>query len=516
MMLASLVSALWARKGVLLTTFVGTLVIAAVVSLSLPKQYKATISLVIDFKSPDQQIGAAVPAMLVPGYIATQVDIMSSLSVAYKVIDDVKLDKDEALQSKLLTTTGTAASLLSWMTFGLAGDALAYLREALRSLRGDEEPETMDGEHALRAMLADSLLSRLSVEPARSGNVIQISFLAPEPRLAARLANAFADAYVETNLQLHTEPARRSVDWHSQRIADLRRELEAAKSRLSVYQQQKGIIITDERLDVENARLADLSRQIVEAQAARLDAESRQRQINQALDSEQASGALPEVLSNVLIQRLKADLAAKEAVLGELSRRLDRNHPDYRRAALEVGKLRSVIQAETKNIVAGISRHAELARQHEEELTEALAAQKARILALKQERDGADVMLRDVESAQLAYENALKRYDDVKTLSLADQTNIAVLSPATSPLMHASPNIKLNMALAGFLGLLFGSGLAFFAELMDRRVRLPSDLQQVVGAPVLGVLIKGDPRRKTDMLAWYDALRNSPPAATRD
>ena len=503
MLLANFTRILWARKFVFLLTFVGTVATAAALSLWLPKQYTATASLVVDFKAPDYYPGQMIPAQLVAGYMATQIDIISSQNVALKVVDDLNLDEDQALQDQLMASSLPVGPLLSWMTGGLAGELLVSLRTLLQS---SEEPAGTD---STRLVIAQKLLDELSIEPSKSSGVIEVSFRTSDPGLAALVANGFAEAYLDTNLRLRVDPALRSVDWQNERIAQLRQELESAKGLLSAYQQEKGIVATEERLDVESARLSEISSQLVEARAERSDAESRLQQVEQALDRVLVSNALPEVLSNPLVQRLKAGIAEKEAVLAELSQRLDRNHPDYKRAALEVSKLRSLIRAETKSILDGIAKSAELAAQREREAQDALAAQKARLLALKGERNEAEVMLRDVENAQLAYDNAVKRLDDARNLSKANQTNVAILNAATIPLKHTSPNLELNLALASVLGILFGAGLVFVAEMTDRRIRVPGDIEDVLDAPVLGVVVRGGGGRRAGVTESYAVLRGS-------
>ena len=143
------------------------------------------------------------------------------------------------------------------------------------------------------------------------------------------------------------------------------------------------------------------------------------------------------------------------------------------------------------------------AQQREGALRAALAAQKAKVLALNAERDGGSVLAREVEGAQKLYDQALQRYGQTRLEGHAGQTEVAVLSSAVIPSSPASPRIALNLALAVFLGALLGIGLALLREMTDRRVRSAYDLIAVLGAPVLGVLVgDADTSRRLPRNNW--------------
>jgi len=260
---------------------------------------------------------------------------------------------------------------------------------------------------------------------------------------------------------------------------------------LSDYQQETGIIALDERLDVENARLAELSSQVVAAQAQTYDSVTRQRQIS-AASAKGKLGELPEILGNGLIQSLKAELARAEGKLAEVSERVDRNHPQYQSALAEVQSLRQKIAAEIQTARGSMVNAATQAQQREDELKKALAEQKARVLELKRHRDQIALLTREVESAQRTYDSAVQRGDQTRMESQRNQTEIAVLNPAIPPTKHSKPRLMLNVALSFFMGTLLGVGFGFLMEMLDRRIRSEDDITEGLGLPVLA-LITGAP-----------------------
>jgi polysaccharide biosynthesis transport protein len=341
------------------------------------------------------------------------------------------------------------------------------------------------GQGSIRDWLADKLLLKLDVRPSRESNVIGINYHAADAQFAATLANAFAEAYIQVALELKMDPSRRQATWFDEQVKALRIALEKTQKRLSDFQRDKGIAGADARLDVENARLAEISNQLVAAQGATYDSTARVRQLNQ-VSGQKRLQELPDIIGNTLLQSMKADLVRAQGKLAITAQRYDRNHPEYQNAAAEVAALENKLSVEIDTAKGAIGEAAKLATQREEELRQAVERQKARILELKQARDEQDVLAREVDNSQHAYDAAVQRTSQVRLESRLDQSNIAVLNAAVPPLLPTWPKIFLNLILALLLGTLFGIGAALLAELRDRRVRTRTDVGDV---PVLAEIL---------------------------
>ena len=124
---------------------------------------------------------------------------------------------------------------------------------------------------------ANLLQKKLDVKPSRESNVINIGYSGADPAFAAAVANAFAQAYIDTNIELRVEPAKQYADWFDSQIKLQREKLEAAQKALSSYQQATGIVGTDERLDYETQKFNELSAQLTQAEAQGADASSKQK-----------------------------------------------------------------------------------------------------------------------------------------------------------------------------------------------------------------------------------------------
>jgi polysaccharide biosynthesis transport protein len=194
---------------------------------------------------------------------------------------------------------------------------------------------------------------------------------------------------------------------------------------------------------------------------------------------------MPDVMGNVLVQSLKAELGRAEAKLAEIGGRYDKNHPQYQSVEAELESLKSKLATELNTAKGSITQSAQIARRQVAQIEQALERQKVRVLELSQQRDKLSVLTRDVENARSAYDAALQRHTHVRLESRLDQTDIAVLNPAIPPLAPVFPKIPLNVVLSVMIGMMLGVGAALLLELMNRRIRSRDDLAYAAGIAVL-------------------------------
>lgn len=430
-----------ARRRTMIITLLVVVASTIAVSLVLPKTYKAGATLVLNYKGIDAVTGSSVPAQLMPGYMATQVDIVKSKNVALKVVDALKLADNPVVKQEFSSATNGQGDIRDW--------------------------------------LADLLLEKLEVSPSLDSSVLKIDFAGADPGFAALVANTFASEYQKTTVQLKMEPLQKASSYFNAQIKVLRDNLEAAQARLSKYQQEKGIVSVDNRLDVETARLNELSTQLVLVQGQRMEAASKNR-LAGGSDS-------PDVVANPLVQNLKASLAKAEAHLSDLAEKLGTNHPQYQGAKAEVVKLRAELGAHIQSTSNSVAHTARIIERREAEVRAALDAQRDKVLTLNRARDELSVLVKETESAQRAYDATMQRFNQTSIEGQSNQTDVAVLNTAVAPREASSPRLILNVLVSLFLGSFLGLGFALLAEILDRRIRSANLLADETGVPVLAV-----------------------------
>lgn len=426
-----------ARLRTILVAMAAIIVASVAISVLLPKSYEASTTLVVNVKASDPVSGAMMPTTIMVGFLATQADIIQSKAVAMAVVDALRLQDSPAARAQFTSATG--------------------------------------GEGDMRDWLADLLLKKLNVLVARESNVVTISFTGADPVFAATVANAFASEYQKAAVRLKVQPLKQASAYFTEQIKDLRDKLEQSQARLSSFQQDKELVSIDTRMDVESARLAELSSQLVIVQAQAADASSRHS------GRHGAATESPDVVANALVQNLKAALAQAEATQAQLAQHLDVNHPLFQAGAAEVEKRRSELAAQVAITYGSLGNNSRIAQQRQAELAAAVAAQKARILDLNQARDQMSVLTHDVDGAQKTYDAAIARFAQTSIEGGANLPDVAVLSTALAPMKPSSPKLALNIVLALLFGAAFGVGLAMVLELLDRRVH---SLEDVAGMQI--------------------------------
>ena len=427
---------------VLAATVLGT----AVVNLFWPRSYSSTVAVLVDVKSPDPIAGIIYPGMSSPAYMATQVDMILSDRVSQQVVHVLKLTDS------------------------------APMREQWR--------EATEGKGNYETWVADLLRKNLDVKPSRESNVITINYKSPDPKFATALANAYAQSYIDVSLELRVDPAKQYGKFFEERSAQLRDKLEQARARLTAYQREKGIVGNDDRLDVENARLNELSSELVVLQGLGAETAGRQEQ------ARTSPSQIQDVINSQLIANLKTELTRQEASLKEVRERLGESNPSVIALKANVDETRTRIDQEIGHISGGVAVSNAINSARIAQMKASIDAQRVKVLHLKEARDEIAVLSADVDAAQRAYDGVNQRANQTELESRTTQTNLYVLNPASEPIKPSSPRTTLNMLLSLFVGTLLAIGVAMLRELFDRRVRSASDVVQALDTPLLGILAR--------------------------
>ena len=453
MTFAQFLSILRARKWLALLVFALVVSTTLATSLLMPKTYTAAASVVVDFK-PDPLTAGLYGASPPLALMATQVDVINSERVALRAVRTLKLADSPKVREQWMEATAGEGNIELWMV--------------------------------------DLFHRQMNVLPSRESSVITVTYKSPDPRFAAAMANAFVQAYLETSLELRVDPARQYSAFFDVRAKEARETLEKAQRRLSSFQKSNGIIASDERFDVENVKLNELSSQVLALQALSAESTSRQTQATSA-----QGDRIQEVLNNPVIGALKADVSRAEGHLQELSARLGDANPQVLQARANIEELRARIDAETRRVTGGVAVSNTINRQREGQIRAGLEAQRANVLRMKAVRDEGAVIQRDVENAQRAYDTIFARLNQSSLESQTTQSNVNLLTQATPPNEPSSPKVLLNTVLAVLIGALLSAGVPLLLELRDRRARSAGDVAAFLGLSVISVM----PRPSTGRIA---------------
>jgi chain length determinant protein EpsF len=452
MSLYQLFSILRARRLVAGLILLTTVLLALAWVLFRPGSYMARAPVLVDIMRTDPVNATPQYGPVPTSFLATQIDIVKSDRVAERVVQLLPPDQPP-----------------------------------LKALR--EKAQKKPGPNVER-VIASVLQQRLEVKPARESNVINITWTGRTPAEAARVANAFAQAYIETNLDLKTDPARKYTVWFDDQVKEARDKLEKSQQRLADFQQKAGIVTSDEKADYETTRLNDLSQQLI------------------AVQNRGRTGATTASDASPLVNNLRQDAAHLEAKIAQGSATMGSRHPEMMRMQAELATVRSRMAQEASRVGQTAASAAEAAKARERELQGMIAEQKQRVLALSKQRGDLALLKSDVDSAQKAFETVSASAAQARLQSMSNQTNVMRLASAVEPLDPTGPSGVQALLIALVAGTILAVASAMLMELANRRVRTAQDLALVTHLPILASVPAAVPSR-------YVHPRLSAPASRR-
>lgn len=411
------------------------------VSLVLPKQYTATTTIQLDTKV-DPVFAALFPNIGNPTFVGDQANILASDRIAGRVV-------------KLLGLADNPQAVSQWR-------------------------EETEGRGTLESYYGDLLLTNLRVNPAPQSSTLVVSFSGKDPKFAAAVANTFSKAYLDYLIEVARQPGIEALKVFDERLRALRTELQASQDRVAAFQQKSGVVISNDRLNLEQQSLASAEAALQAALTAEAEASVRR-----ATSGTELSG---DVQSSPVVQGLKAQLAAEETRLREISEIYGNRHPQWIQVDAKVKALRGQINSEMTRVTGAAESGVQTAKLRVGELRAQVEQRKRAVMSMLSQRDEASVLLRDLDTAQKAFDGVAQRRAQLQTEILANQAPARVLSPAVEPLTHSKPNIPKNIALGVVMGLLAGMVAAIAMEFLNRRVRSEDDLLAAEGVPVIGVM----------------------------
>jgi polysaccharide biosynthesis transport protein len=384
--LSVVAGALWRNKGkILRPTIAVALITFAVVMLIPPKYLGESRVLIVGrdnvFLRPDADRDTGDRNTIDAEAVTSQAQLILSRDLAVEVINKLKLTE----LAEFDPTVGGGSLLRTLLSFiGLA-----------------KNPANMTPEE--RAL--DAYFDRLTVYPVEKSRVIVIDFLSENPELAARVANAIADAYLERQQLARQEQARGAGSWLSGEIEKLRKRVEEAEAKVESFRANTNLLVGPNGTTLSAQQLGEMNAQLGAARTFKADAEAKARLIRQMLKSGEEIQS-SDVLNSELIRRLSEQRVTLRAQLAEQSSSLLDNHPRIKELRAQIADLDTQIRHEAETVARALENDAKLATARVESQTAMLDQFKNQAATT----NGQDVQLRALEREAKSQRDLLESY----------------------------------------------------------------------------------------------------------
>jgi capsular exopolysaccharide synthesis family protein len=334
-----------------------------------------------------------------------------------------------------------------------------------------------------RPAILGAFLGALSVKRVPNSNLVEVTFDAQDPQLAAQVANAHVQNYIEQNFRSKYDATTQASTWLSSELEELRLKVEKSEDARIAYQRANQIWQIDEKQDITTQKLADLSKAVTDAQTALAEKEALYRMAQSgnvdALPAARDGGVIQDLLKR------KSDLDQQYA---DAVNQYGPNYPKVQRLAAQQQEVNDDLAGARKTVSQGIQEEYNAARSHVQLLQDALDKQKADTNDLAEKLVQFNILQHDADSNKQLYDGLLQKLKEAGITAGLRSSNIRVVDQALVPTSPIRPQKARNILLAFLVGLVGGVGLAIFREYLDNTVKSPDDIETLTGLPSLAVV----------------------------
>ena len=444
--LAGLWHVIWEWRWLVLSTLVLGTALAIIATLLMTPLYQATAQLEINppTVSAINDTTAAGSTAEDRDFMGTQIGLIQGRALAERVVQDLNL----AAQSEE----------------GVAQQSRAQRQKAL----------------------ASQLNNNVAVTMLPASRLLNIQFTSPNPGLAARVANAYADGYITSTLERKYQASSYARDFLQRQIAKTRKDLEDSERKVVAYAQSQGIISMGEGSGndantLPGASLSSLNSALSSATAARIEAETALR----AAGGASTTSEISERTAGLRTQRA--------ALQAQYQQKLNTLRPDYPEMVALKSQIDSLTQAigqEAGSVRSGrqatLQQAFRAARAAENQLRGQVNALRGQVLNLRGRSIQYTILQREVDTNRAQYDALLQRYKEVGIAGGIGETNASIVERALPPSRPYSPNLLFNLFIGSVVGLLTGIGLALLLEFINDTIKTPDDVRYKLQLPFLG------------------------------
>lgn len=375
------------------------------------------------------------------------------------------------------------------------------------------------GRDARRRIAGEILRKNVSIDPTRLSRLVDISFTSPNPSFSAKVANAWAENFIETNLERKIQATSYGRNLLQRQLSELKEKLDASQRQLVGYASAAKIInlptpSADGSATAERSIVADdlaaLNAELSQATAARIQAEARYEKVGR-------DGASTEALRNLAINGMRQRRAELAAEYQRVMTQFEPEYPAAKAVKSQIDQLDRSIAREESRVSGSLLAEYREAQERERALQAKVDQLKNDYLNLRRRSIQYNIYQQEVDTNRVLYDGLLQRFKEIGVAGGVGVNNISVVDPANVPQYPSSPRLLINLAIALLAGLGLGAALAYALEQIDEAIADPAEMERRLGLPLLGSVPKVEDEtpkdalldRKSDLVDAYLAVQTN-------
>lgn len=477
---------IWRHRG---TIFVSTFIFTAIAVLTarqIPSHYIADARILVGVPAARALNIEAIIADISPDAerIQNEAYVIQSRDVARQVIDKLKLKDNPEFNPSLRPEPG-------WMSYL---DPMRYLPDSVRAyMPGQKAPARKDdvspqvrAEQEMNGMI-DTLLAKVEVTTLGRSHVLNIEARSIAPDTAAAVANGFGEAYLARQRSDKVEASEEVEKFLAGRIATLREQVEKADQAVETYRRQNNLY-QGASAGVTAQQLTELNTQLIVAQTAKAEADSRLGEAQALRRSGVDSQSVPQVLQSPVVQQLKAQQAEADRRLADLSGSLGPQHPRVVSAKAEINDIRGKLNAEVGRIIESLRHEARTTTARYDALQKNFDRLQGQAGGVNEKSIRLNALEREATVNRNLLEQMMGRAKETIGQEQLQKPNAKLISAASPPTKPGFPPKTLIVFLGTVAGALIGMAYALLREGVDRTFRRSDQLEALTGLPVLAMV----------------------------
>jgi polysaccharide biosynthesis transport protein len=350
----------------------------------------------------------------------------------------------------------------------------------------------------------------LAAERYGHTNILDLSFTARNPELAAVICNTLIDNYVQHNFAENYAATQEVSVWLQQQLGDLKHKLELSQAHMLTVQKDIGLVGIDQTQSIMLSRLVDISHDVTQAESQRLVAQAKLITLQ---------SAPPDVLATLsgdpVLMGLKERMTSLQAENANLSAKYGAKNPKLVEIRSEMAEVQRSMKLEQGTVVDRAQQEVNAARQNQDALQRRLDQEKGSAYQGNSKAVEYSLARREYESNRSLYDGLQQRLQEAGIIAGLHSTNIRRIDPADAADFPSSPRKSVNLMLGLLCGLGIGLVLSFLIEALDTNIKTIYDIEERLGLPMLGVVPQVDAKLLSPETFVRDATSVTPGAWSR-
>lgn len=464
--------------------FIVTILVAVFVS-GLTPIYRANTSILIETQTDNTiSIDSVLPIDTSrKEYFLTEYEILKSRAISEKVVDKLDLASNKEFMPD--EEVGIATQIK-----GGIKQVIQSIKSLLSADDNSSDDIVMD-QRSEKVRLIDAFQSNLTIEPVRTTQLVNISYDAKDPLLAALIANTMADVYINRDVLGQLDSSKKATDWLEGRLAELRLNLENSINALETYRVQENLIDLNSTgvRSIASDELQSLTESYLKAKQTRFEAETLYLFVSNGKGNDiNYLMSIPEISQHPLIANIKSIENNAQQNVSELSFRYGEKHPKLIAAKAQLTAIRKELIQQADKVVKGFAKELQAAKNNEQRFVKELEKEKINYQDISNQEQEFLKLQREVEANQNLYDTFLKRYKETAITTDLEVQQARVIDKAETPLSPVKPNKALLVILAFVASFGFAVVLAFVIDALNDTFRTASQIESKLGLRLLGLL----------------------------